>query len=120
MIEDRQASKFQLYAKIQLVHTRNFLAGSLLSFICLVAIAIQFISATYIVPMPEIDAVAFVPPAIEYRATGELTNPIYPLAYNTDPTGGSRFVLHAPLFVWLVGSIMPEANPQSAFLTIAS
>jgi hypothetical protein len=86
---------------------------------CLTAIVLQFVSAYFIFPRPETDAIAFLPAAISFARGEGLVNPLYYLAWATDPQEVGRYTFHAPLFPWLVGSLMPDGEVSTAFGVIA-
>ncbi len=84
-----------------------------------VAMAVPLVSWLYLYPPPAGDAVAFIPAAVNYQATGELVNPLNPLSFNADPLNAGRFVYYPPLFPWLTGLLMVTDTAFNAFGVVA-
>jgi hypothetical protein len=94
--------------------------ATVLTPVILLCVAIQFVSAWLVLPVPYTDSPAFVPAAVYFARTGRLEDPIYKLSWYADPQKSDRFLYHGPLFPWLVGSLAPSATPRGAFLVIAA
>ncbi len=64
------------------------------------------------------DSQFLIPPAVEYRSSGELLHPFYQKAKIFDPAGEGRLVYHGFLLQMIVGSFAPAPGYASAHLVI--
>ncbi len=81
-------------------------------------ITILILAGYHAFPMPTTDTSSFIVTSVRYREGHGLTNPVAPVRL-LDPTGQDRVLAWPPLFVWLLGLLMPFPSVRSAFLVIA-
>jgi hypothetical protein len=74
--------------------------------------------AVHVWPTGAQDSQFFLPPAVEYRTTGELVHPFWEKADEIDPTGQGRLVYHGFLFPLLVGSLAPSAGYPGVHMVV--
>lgn len=102
---------------------RSALLKNILLLIVIIATAFScwlvYLSALYVFPLPDGDAVFFIPTAVRYASGAGLDNPINQLVFETDVQNRGRFCFYPPLFPWIIGMLMRQATAQSAFLVIA-
>lgn len=75
------------------------------------AILILFAGSLY--PVPDGDAIYFLPAIQSFAATGKLANPLVELSVQTDPSGAGRFLFYTPGFPLLFGSLLSWLGADS-------
>ncbi len=70
-------------------------------------------------PPLDTDALAYMPPIVQYAQNHKLTNAVWSLAKIYDPTREGRLVYHGFLYQMLVGSLMPNPTYRTAVFMIA-
>jgi len=77
------------------------------------------LSAHRMYPVPDVDAAAFLPQAINLAQGRGLVNPMYDPAVATDPAGRGRQYFYPPLFQVTVAALLPEPTARGAFVAVA-
>src|ERR1700683_3767006 len=99
-----------------ILHRRLILLGVLLP--ALVASIFLIVFGHYGFPLPQQDAMDYIPPAINYAAGKGLVNEVSSTSYFADPTGQARFLYYPPLFQIVLGRLMWHADVITAFTVI--
>ena len=81
-------------------------------------VAILFVFAINVYPVPGGDSILYVPTAINHKLGNGLINQLSPLFLSGDPTGAGKLLSLPPLWPLVLSWFMPGSTPQDAYIVM--